>query len=96
MKKKIQLTLISTLLLTTISFAQLSDKIISQKVDSLLNEAFAMGIFSGQVIISHNSENIYYKHFGFADWETKNLLTKRHCSISAPSTNNLPRKLFIN
>lgn len=71
MKKKIRLTFISTLLLATISLAQQSDKIISQKVDSLLNDAFAKGIFSGQVIISRNSEKIYYKQFGFADWKTK-------------------------
>jgi len=71
MKKNILLTIFSSLIFTTISFAQQSEKIISQKVDSLLNDAFVKGIFSGQVIISHKSEKIYYKQFGFADWKTK-------------------------
>ncbi|HAP34738.1 MAG TPA: hypothetical protein DCQ28_01900, partial [Bacteroidetes bacterium] len=56
---------------------QQSDKNISQKVDSLLNDAFAKGIFSGQVVISHNSENIYYKQFGFADWKTKRSIDEK-------------------
>lgn len=71
MIKKIQLTFIGIILFAGISLAQQSDKIISQQVDSLLNDAFAKGIFSGQVVISHNSVNMYYKQFGFADWNTK-------------------------
>lgn len=71
MKKGIQITLISTFIFVTISFAQQSDKSISQKVDSLLTDAFAKGIFTGEVLISHNSEKVYYKQFGFADWKTK-------------------------
>lgn len=73
---KIQLTFISTLFFATISLAQQSDKIIAQQVDSLLNDAFAKGIFSAQVIISHNSENVYYQDFGFADWKTKRAFDK--------------------
>jgi CubicO group peptidase (beta-lactamase class C family) len=71
MRKKIQIVFISILLLTTISLAQQSDKINSRKVDSLLNDAFAKGIFSGQVIISNNGERVYYKQYGFADWKAK-------------------------
>jgi CubicO group peptidase (beta-lactamase class C family) len=71
MKRILKLAFICILLLTTISLAQQSDKIISQKVDSLLNDAYAKGIFSGQVIISNNSEKVYYKQFGFSDWNTK-------------------------
>lgn len=71
MKIKIQIAIISSLLFTTISLAQQSDKIISQQVDSLINDAYEKGIFSGEVIISHNNENTYYKALGYADWETK-------------------------
>ena len=76
MKRKIQLTFISTLLFATTSLARQSDNIISRQVDSLLNDAFAKGIFTGAVIISHNSENVYYKQFGFADWKTETLFDK--------------------
>jgi len=71
MNRKIQLTLINTLLFTTSLLAQQSAKIISQKVDSLLTDAFTKGIFTGEVLISYNSEKVYYKQFGFADWKTK-------------------------
>lgn len=76
MTRKIQLTFISVLLSTTISFAQQKDKIIFQKVDALLNDAYTKGIFSGQAVISHNGENIYNKHLGFADWKTQNPIDK--------------------
>ncbi len=71
MIRKIQFAFIITLLFSEISLAQQSDKIIAQKVDSLLNDAYALGIFTGHVVISHNGENIYYKQLGFADWKTK-------------------------
>ncbi len=76
MKRKIQLTFISTLLLASISLAQQSDKIISQKVDSLLADAFEKGMFTGQVSITRNGDNIYYKQLGFADWESKRAIDK--------------------
>ncbi len=76
MKRKIQLTLIGTLLFAAISLAQQSDNNISPQVDSLLADAFVKGIFTGEVIISHNSEIVYYKQYGFADWKTKKSIDK--------------------
>lgn len=76
MKKGIQITLISSLLFATICLAQQSDKSISQKVDSLLADAFGRGLFTGEVLISRNSEKVYYQQFGFADWNTKSTIDK--------------------
>jgi CubicO group peptidase (beta-lactamase class C family) len=76
MKKKIQIIIISSLFFTSICLAQQTDKIITQQVDSLINDAYEKGLFSGEVIIAHNNENIYYKQLGYADWNTKKPIVK--------------------
>lgn len=76
MKKKIQITIICSLFYTSICSAQQSAKMITQQVDSLINDAYEKGIFSGEIIIANNNETIYYKQLGFADWKTKKPIGK--------------------
>lgn len=71
MKIKILFLVWGTLLLSTPLFSEVSTKEITQKVDSLLAEATKMGLFSGQVLMSHNGEKFYYRQEGYADWNTK-------------------------
>lgn len=56
--------------------AQELDKIIFSKVDSLLEDVYSRGIYSGQVIISHQGEEVYFKQHGYADWHTSRMMDK--------------------
>ncbi|MBK8848506.1 MAG: beta-lactamase family protein [Bacteroidetes bacterium] len=76
MKRFLSITHTLVFLFGTLLQAQPDDKGIVQKVDSLLNDANAKGIFSGQVTITHNGENIYYRQLGYADWKTKRAIDK--------------------
>lgn len=55
----------------TCAHGQAEDANLKAQVDSLINDATAKGIFSGQVSINHQGKNIYYKQSGYADWNTK-------------------------
>jgi CubicO group peptidase (beta-lactamase class C family) len=71
MRIKSLLTIIISLGFAIVSLAQPSVTILTQKVDSLLDEAYAMGLFTGHVAISHHGEPFYYKALGYADWQSE-------------------------
>ncbi|MEO6979743.1 MAG: serine hydrolase [Mucilaginibacter sp.] len=45
------------------------------KLDSLFNTAFKEGSFNGSVLVAENGKPIYQKAFGYANFDTKQLLT---------------------
>mgnify|MGYP001174284226 CR=1 FL=1 len=76
MKVKIHLVFLVLIFGIQMMSAQELDKIIFQKVDSLLEDVFHRGIYTGQVIISHQGEEVYYKQNGYADWHTSRTMDK--------------------
>jgi len=76
MKVKIHLVFLVLIFGIQMMSAQELDKIIFSKVDSLLEDVFHRGIYTGQVIISHQGEVVYYKQHGYADWHTSRTMDK--------------------
>lgn len=64
------------LFLSALSCNQRNANDLSDSVDSLLNEAYTMGIFSGHMIISKDGKMVYYKPFGHADWNAERAINK--------------------
>jgi CubicO group peptidase (beta-lactamase class C family) len=52
------------------SNAQQSSNVISKRIDSLVNVAVGMQLFSGDVLIANSNKVIYEKAFGKADYES--------------------------
>lgn len=73
---KIQFLIIGVIMVSANVFAQEVSTVMFQKLDSLLSDAYDKGIFTGQVIISHQGEEVYYKQHGYADWNTSRTMDK--------------------
>jgi CubicO group peptidase (beta-lactamase class C family) len=58
------------------SFSQVSEEQVIRKTDSLLQDVYNKGIFSGNVLISRQGKEIYFKSLGYADWGSKKEFTK--------------------
>lgn len=76
MTKKIIIALACILVQSTILLAQQTEKVISEKANALLTDAYNKGIFSGVAVISKNGKKIFSKEIGFADWQTKKVVAK--------------------
>ncbi|MBK6823284.1 MAG: beta-lactamase family protein [Saprospiraceae bacterium] len=68
---KIQFLIIGVMMVSANVFTQDVNTVMFQKLDSLLSDAYDKGIFTGQVILSHRTKQIYYRKYGYADWNTK-------------------------
>ena len=76
MTMKIILNSLVVLLLFVTSCGQKNKDEMSIQLDTLLNEALTLGIFSGHVMISKNDTMVYYNQFGHADWKTNKEIDK--------------------
>lgn len=78
---KIQFLIIGVMMVSANVFTQDVNTVMFQKLDSLLSDAYDKGIFTGQVILSHRTKQIYYRKYGYADWNTKRKWTPKNYSI---------------
>jgi len=76
MKTRTILPFLYCVLAITPSVSRQSEMMVSQRADSLLDEAYSKGIFSGLLVISHNGKAFYQKQLGFADWSSKKPIEK--------------------
>lgn len=71
MKLQQRIILLATLIATSLaSKSQSTETFPSNRIDSLLNEAIKLNIFSGNVLIAHDGTIAYEKSFGKANYET--------------------------
>ncbi len=64
--------LLPFLLTATISFAQNS----AGRLDSLFNSLYSYGQINGNALVAENSQSVYQKSFGYANFKTKTLNTE--------------------
>ncbi len=66
--------LIKTLLFTLLINNVMADEH-ADKLDKIVNEYYALGMFSGNILVAKNGNIVYEKQFGYADWEKKTPVT---------------------
>lgn len=97
MTMKYLFSLLVLLLFSTTSCKQPKENDLSDSVNSLLNEAYTMGIFSGHMIVSKDDEVVYYNSFGHADWSAERTIDKNTlfniCSLTKQFTEEMIHQL---
>lgn len=82
MKKSPNLTVLKTLFFTVILFAIFTNTVAQNKtaeLDKLMIQAHESGVFNGSILVAENGKVIYRNAFGYANKETKQLLTPEFC-----------------
>lgn len=86
------------LIFSAISSAKTADyQAALQRVDSLANSLQDRGLFSGQILIMNNGNEIFYKTYGYADWKNSIKFDKQTnfniCSLNKQFTEEIIHQL---
>src|SRR6476661_1704575 len=71
MKNKLSLTLLTSILLTCITYAQPANDSLFFKLDEYLNAADSMYKFNGSALVAQNGNVILQKGYGYKNADTK-------------------------
>lgn len=67
------------LLIKTLLFTLLINNVMADEhadtLDKIVTEYYALGMFSGNILVAKNGNIVYEKQFGYADWEKKTPVT---------------------